>query len=218
MRARILRNPYNKMSYEELTRLLKQYEAEYKTTQLNANSEEDFAKCSQLKRDIVDIKMWRSKLPVPELVPTNRRETDLYLSAIHLAINKAVQNNKSSEEEDLKAKQRRLEAFLVQFPTVDEVTLQLNDLRLKLSNAKTQNEWDLCTTLKSKIAKEETQLENLLKSGEGLRPSVDDLKSKKYSLETEIEEWKAKERYKCKQSVDVTFWKFVTQLITFTLN
>ena len=80
--ARELRNPYNSMTYEELTREMDAFERDLQA----AIEKQQFKACEELQSRIAEIERIRDKLDIPDVIPESRAHLELLISASDFAV------------------------------------------------------------------------------------------------------------------------------------
>eukprot|EP01034_Spumella_vulgaris_P022022 gene22022-28116_t len=182
--AKSLRNPYNRMTYQELTAALKKSEVDLKT----AFEAKDFATCATLDGVIADIRTARAKLPLPDLIPANRKEVETYILEMMFAIEYYVELQDYSLVPSFQARLFKMESFRATFPTSEEVTVELAAAKATLATAMSKKEFKKCGELQEKVTCLEAQLVAIEKStnGELMRRPLEDLRVMRDDFETRI--------------------------------
>jgi len=131
------------------------------------------------------------------VTPSTRLELNRHLLAGRFAIESASEANDAVTCANLKDHLERLESFKSQFPTKDEISLELQAAKVELEVAMSKKEFRKCSELNTRIAGFEQALCEATKFGGSLggRMSVADLKERKAVLEAEVAESLAKKLF-----------------------
>jgi myosin heavy subunit len=181
--ARHLHNPYNRMNYEQLSEALANAESELEA----AFAKKDFASCDALEIAIKDIETARSKLPLPDVVPTNRRELEL----LTLEANYAIEYAEEKSNEDMKMKfegrLKLLDGYKHMFPTLEETKAMLAAANTELEQAMSKKEFKRCAALQDRVAQCEKMVQDAMTlTADSGRVPIVDLQKRKAEIEEEI--------------------------------
>ena len=113
----------------------------------------DFQACESLTTLIKDLEEFRSKLPVPEQVPTSHAELRLMLLEVSLALNHFMEVKDFSACAELNTKQTRLETYKLVFPSPIDLQAEVDALHRDLDEAMKAKNFKRCSDLNEQISK-----------------------------------------------------------------
>jgi len=176
IRVRKLRNPFNSMSYYDLV-----YALRTKQTELRAAFDaQNFATCSEIESSMVNILEVRRKLSMPHVEPQSRDLVELHILETQFAI-EAGQHRKDLTDSAMHELQERLQQLLVLrkgFPTMKELTGQLEEARSELKSCMQKKQFKRCAELQSTVTALESSLERSNLSSAETMVSTFELKQK----------------------------------------
>lgn len=175
-----LNNPYINRTYSELSECLYLVQDSLN----NAFKEGKFSICEELQKKIKDIEIELNKLPIPEVIPSSRKEVELSLIEVQFEINYALENSNINECSRLEKKRDKLYSYRVLFPTVEETTLQLEKLHFSLQESMKKKDFRQCSELQEKISTSELKLKECIDSKSTLYPiSIESLRNRQNELD-----------------------------------
>ena len=181
--ARRLRNPYNRMTYEELTQLLVTAEVDLE----NACFLKDFEACDAIECTVRDLQAARNKLPLPHVIPASRCELELLLLENKFAQDYATTAQDTSMCLKLQIQQAHLESWKTSFRTVQECQDTLNASMSALNEAMTRKEFKRCAQLQADVTTNEQALDQAIKANaHDVRLPIATLRDRKVTLEEEL--------------------------------
>ena len=113
----------------------------------------EFQACDSLTVLIKDLEEFRSRLPVPEQVPTSHAELRLMLLEVSLALNHYMEIKDFSACAELNTKQTRLESYKYTFPSPMDLQKEIDDMHRDLDEAMKAKNFKRCAELNEQISK-----------------------------------------------------------------
>lgn len=182
-KLRKMRNPYIRMTYEELCSQYEKIEAIIQT----AFEKQQFDICEECEAKLGDIRHVRSKfLATATIMPLSRKEVELLVLELTCAIEYATSHHEPPVVAAMQERLTHLLSLRKSYPTVEEVQGYLVASKEQLQVSMDKREFRKCTELRDTIAALENQLEIALFTGSYASPPLLAMKSKRVTLETEL--------------------------------
>eukprot|EP01041_Mallomonas_annulata_P001711 gene1711-3313_t len=180
--SRRLRNPYSKMTYAAL----KQLKADIGKQLQVAFQEQQFTLCEDLQYRLKDVEDVLSKTPIPEIIPTNRKEIELHLLSYTLQC-EYLRETKAEliQISTIEDRAKRLQKYKEQYPTPMEIDIEITVVKNELASAMNKKEFRRCGDLQRTITSLEDKKIILEKENPRLVP-VETLRMKRTELEENI--------------------------------
>jgi myosin heavy subunit len=183
LRARRLINPLNRMGYEALTEILLETDEELEV----AIAAKDFARCDILQDKLKDIHAARAKLPLPEVIPTSRKELDIMILEAKYNLDHATTVHDMELCSKLEIRLTQLEGHKIQYCTVEERRSLLSDAVATLDDAMVKKDFKRCSQLQQDVATAESTLGDAIKAGaHAVRETLESIKKRKSAVEIVI--------------------------------
>ena len=183
--AKKLRNPFNRMTYDELIDAVNSVEAELKA----ALDEQNFARCDELEVSKLQIATARARSTFPTRVPTNRTETELFIKEVTFALASAIENGNNSLSHTLTNRKAELEDLRKKYPTSAEVSAEIDELKSKLDAAKAKKLFKTCRDLNESITALSERLKAIVATEDGAGSlTLVELSQRREKLEISISE------------------------------
>jgi signal-transduction protein with cAMP-binding, CBS, and nucleotidyltransferase domain len=152
-----LRNPFVRMTYDELTQQLAIFENDIHVNFQNGK----FAECDVLEANIKDIVGIRRKIPLGMSEPASRLDLEQFL----LQIEYQLEGEPGCGDQELlgKLRQRKgqLQSLRPKFPTVEEVSDKLATSKKELEDSMKNKQFKKCSELQTRVQEQEKLLADL---------------------------------------------------------
>lgn len=164
LQYRSLRNPYRRLSYEELSALYNELEASLEQHM----AQQDFAQCDDIQYKLNEVKLTRSQFYASAelILPLSRKEIEYYLIELKYAYNYSKLHYTDNITALLLQQIQNLEQEKGRYSTVEELTALLAAGRRELETAMAKKEFKKCSELRDRIQKLENSLEIAVFTGE----------------------------------------------------
>lgn len=135
---------------------------------------------------IKDLEEFRSRLPVPEQIPTSHAELRLMLLEVSLALDHYMEVKDFAACAELNTKQTRLENYKFIFPSPIDLSKEIDELHRDLDEAMKLKNFKRCAELNEHISKMESMRQDLNEDDFMQFYPLETLISKKSEVESRI--------------------------------
>ena len=168
LQAKRLRNPYIKLSYDKLTDLLRNTSFSMKIAVEN----KDFISCTHLEEKLEKINIARNSIVLPERIPKNRLEINLYSLELKFALDYATQVKDAVKMKSLQDRQIRINTFKEKYPSSKELSIKVTKLNDELTESMSKKDFKKCRELQSSIHGLEKELSDINREDNVLSMSI----------------------------------------------
>jgi CBS domain-containing protein len=151
-----------------------------------AFTSEDFQECKRLQNCIDDIRFVISTKPIPEYVPSNVAEYELYLLESNIRLDYATEQKNLELCSLLRSRVRKVEECHVKFPSLEIVDADIGATKALLEQAISGKDFRKCSHLQTAMTQLEKKREEILISLPLSMISSKDLDFKRTNLENQI--------------------------------